>query len=152
MVDRVGQVQDYLDRQILIENISSYLRYRSTDLCEPEFLALLAERSGCGLLLDVNNVYVNARNFGFDPYAYLAAIPDAPGPTWSLGRFLPRECAVSRRTRPDPSGALGKQRCRLELRSRNLDEGAHTRGGLASPAVDDMHGQRIELEVRQDDP
>ena len=75
MVDRVGQVQDYLDRQILIENISSYLRYRSADLSEPEFLVLLAERSGCGLLLDVNNVYVNARNFEFDPYAYLAAIP-----------------------------------------------------------------------------
>lgn len=72
--------QDALGRTILIENPSSYLRFRRSEQGEPEFLAELARRTGCGLLLDVNNVAVSAFNMGFDPDAYLAAIPpDAVG-------------------------------------------------------------------------
>jgi len=75
MIRRVGEVQDYLGRQILIENVSSYLEFTSSALREWEFLAALAMESGCGLLLDVNNVYVSSRNHGFDPRLYLLHIP-----------------------------------------------------------------------------
>lgn len=74
--------QDALGRTILIENPSSYLRFRRSEQGEPEFLAELARRTGCGLLLDVNNVAVSAFNMGFDPHAYLAAIPGA-----AIGQF-----------------------------------------------------------------
>jgi len=75
MVSRVGQLQDFLGRQILIENISSYLQFNCAQLPEAIFLARLADESGCGLLLDVNNVYVSARNHGFDARQFLNEIP-----------------------------------------------------------------------------
>jgi uncharacterized protein (UPF0276 family) len=74
MVERVTELQEYLGRQILIENVSSYLQFAQADMCEWEFLQTLAERSGCGLLLDVNNVYVSSRNHGFDAREYIAHI------------------------------------------------------------------------------
>ncbi|HYQ91309.1 MAG TPA: DUF692 domain-containing protein [Candidatus Competibacteraceae bacterium] len=74
---RVSQVQDYLGRQLLLENISSYLHYTGSTMPEWDFIAALSERSGCGLLLDVNNLYVSACNQGFDPVVYLQAIPPA---------------------------------------------------------------------------
>ena len=73
--ERVDAVQTALGRQILVENISSYLRYRHSTIPECEFVAEVARRSGCGILLDVNNVFVSAVNHGFDPRKYLAAIP-----------------------------------------------------------------------------
>ena len=75
MVARVSQVQDYLQRPILIENLSSYLQFDSSDIPEWEFLAALAQRSGCGLLLDVNNIYVSARNHGLNAQDFLRGIP-----------------------------------------------------------------------------
>jgi uncharacterized protein (UPF0276 family) len=75
VVARIVELQDFLGRRILIENISSYLQYRHSVMPEWEFLAAIAERADCGLLLDVNNIYVNARNHGFDPLAYLSAVP-----------------------------------------------------------------------------
>jgi hypothetical protein len=73
--ERIDTVQTVLGRQILVENISSYLRYRHSTIPEWEFVAEAARRSGCGILLDVNNVFVSAVNHGFDPRRYLAAIP-----------------------------------------------------------------------------
>ncbi len=70
-------VQTALGRTILVENPSSYLTFAQAQIPEWEFLVALAERSGCGILLDVNNIYVSAQNLGFDPRAYLAAIPAA---------------------------------------------------------------------------
>ena len=75
VVERIERVQDRLGRRILIENVSSYLEYRHSTIPEWEFLAALARRAGCGLLLDINNIYVSARNHGFDPEVYLRAIP-----------------------------------------------------------------------------
>lgn len=72
---RVQAVQERLGRTLLVENVSSYLRYRHSTMPEWEFLAALAEHSGCGILLDVNNIYVSARNHGFDPQEYLQAVP-----------------------------------------------------------------------------
>jgi uncharacterized protein (UPF0276 family) len=73
----VDEVQTALGRRVLIENPSGYLRFASSTIPEAEFLAELASRTGCGLLCDVNNVYVTARNLGLDPVAYLAALPSA---------------------------------------------------------------------------
>jgi len=75
VVRRVVTVQERLGRQILLENVSSYLTYTHSTLAEWEFLGAVAERADCGLLLDVNNVYVSAVNHGFDPEAYLAGLP-----------------------------------------------------------------------------
>ncbi len=74
---RVAQVQDALGREILIENPSSYLQYTESAIPEWEFLAALVRASGCGLLLDVNNIYVSSQNHGFDAYRYLQALPAA---------------------------------------------------------------------------
>jgi uncharacterized protein (UPF0276 family) len=74
---RIRQVQDFLGRRLLIENVSSYLEYRHSRLREWEFLAALCEQSDCELLLDVNNLYVNSRNHGFDPLMFLDALPPA---------------------------------------------------------------------------
>ncbi|WP_215349659.1 DUF692 domain-containing protein [Sphingopyxis soli] len=75
VVENIGRVQDYLGRRILIENPSSYVTFRSSDRSEWDFLAEMAERADCLLLLDVNNIYVSARNHGFDPEDYLAGLP-----------------------------------------------------------------------------
>jgi uncharacterized protein len=75
VVERVGQVQDALGRQILMENVSSYLTYRASDMSEWEFLREVAERADCAILLDINNIYVSSVNHGFDPLAYLRAMP-----------------------------------------------------------------------------
>jgi len=72
---RVRELQDRLGRQVLIENLSTYLQFTDSTLAEWEFLAALVRDSGCGLLLDVNNVYVSARNHGFDPLRFIAALP-----------------------------------------------------------------------------
>jgi uncharacterized protein (UPF0276 family) len=75
MIGRVVEVQDFLGRQILIENPSSYLRFFGDELTEWEFLGELAAQSDCGLLVDVNNIYVSARNHGFNARSYLSALP-----------------------------------------------------------------------------
>ncbi|MDE2090181.1 MAG: DUF692 domain-containing protein [Gammaproteobacteria bacterium] len=72
---RIRQVQDVLGREILIENISGYLVYADSELPEWTFLTETARRAGCGILLDVNNAYVNAVNHGFDAAAYIDAVP-----------------------------------------------------------------------------
>lgn len=71
----VGQVQDALMRPIALENVATYLEFEHMEFTEPEFLCALTRRSGCKLLLDINNLYVNAVNHAFDPCAYLAGIP-----------------------------------------------------------------------------
>ena len=75
LADRIAQVQDLLGRQILVENLSCYLSYSSSRLTEWEFLAAVVERSGCGLLLDVNNAYVNSVNVGLDANAFIEGLP-----------------------------------------------------------------------------
>jgi hypothetical protein len=72
---RVLRVQDRLKRQILVENVSSYVAFTQSTMTEWQFLGALAERTDCGLLLDVNNVFVSAHNHGFDASAFIDAIP-----------------------------------------------------------------------------
>jgi len=74
-VARVREVSERLERPLVLENPSSYVEFAASTLTEWEFLARLAEEADCGLLLDVNNVYVSAFNHGFDPREYIAGIP-----------------------------------------------------------------------------
>ena len=75
VLDNVNLVQEFLSRPFLLENISYYLRFNSNHISEPEFLTNLCRKTGCKILLDVNNVFVNSVNHGFDPYEYLNCIP-----------------------------------------------------------------------------
>jgi len=75
---RISEVQDFLGRQILIENVASYLAFRASSLAEWDFVAGVAEESGCGILLDLNNIYVAAHNQGFECHEYLQGIPREP--------------------------------------------------------------------------
>ena len=72
---RVTAAQDFIGSRLLVENPSTYLQYAESSIPEPEFMAELARRTGCGLLLDVNNIYVSACNQGFDARGYLESIP-----------------------------------------------------------------------------
>jgi uncharacterized protein (UPF0276 family) len=75
VVAKVGALQERIRRRVLIENPSLYLAFRDSNIAEPQFLAELAKRSGCGLLCDVNNIVVSAANVGFDPVTYLDDLP-----------------------------------------------------------------------------
>ncbi len=75
VVSHINQVQEFLGRRILIENVSSYLTYAQSAMTEWEFLAEIVKRADCYILLDVNNIYVSAYNHEFDPHAYLQGIP-----------------------------------------------------------------------------
>ena len=89
VVERVRRVQDRLGRPLVLENVSSYVTWRTSTIPEEEFLAELARRSGCGLLLDVNNVFVSATNHGGDPRRWLEAIPK--GSVWQIHLAGPSE-------------------------------------------------------------
>lgn len=75
MSQNIDQVQAALGRKILVENPSAYIDFHESSWSEPEFLKELVLRTGCGLLLDLNNIFVSACNQGFDPYQYLESIP-----------------------------------------------------------------------------
>ena len=75
LVERISQVQEFLGQKILLENVSSYVTYRADEMSEWEFIAALLQRSGCDLLLDVNNIYVSSVNHGFNPQQFIDAIP-----------------------------------------------------------------------------
>ena len=77
ITQRIQQAQDYLGRQLVVENVSSYLQYQQSDLTEWDFLNAVADISGCGILLDINNIYVNAFNHSFAAETYLDAIHPA---------------------------------------------------------------------------
>ena len=85
----VDQVQSTLGRRILVENPSTYVQFRHSTIPEWEFMATVAARTGCGILCDVNNIYVSAKNHGWDPSIYLAALPpDAIGEIHLAGHSL----------------------------------------------------------------
>jgi len=77
VVARVRQVQDTLGRRLLLENVSSYVTYKDSEMTEWEFLREIATRADCLILLDINNIYVSSFNHDFDPYEYLRGIPVA---------------------------------------------------------------------------
>jgi len=101
----VDQVQSHLRRPILVENPSSYLRWRHSTIPEWEFLAAVAGRTGCGILCDVNNIYVSAANHGWDASAYLASLPPATIGEIHLAGHSLRELPNGRVLRIDDHGS-----------------------------------------------
>ena len=98
---RIDQVQEKLGRQLLVENLSSYLAFRSSEMTEAEFLAELVQRTGCGLLFDVENLYVNTRNLGVDADAFIHAIPsDAVQEYHLAGYSVQAGCLVDTHDHP----------------------------------------------------
>ena len=75
IVERIKTVQDFLERPLILENPSSYVSFKADQMSEWDFLRLMAEEADCGLLLDVNNVYVSAFNHDFDPMQYIQSLP-----------------------------------------------------------------------------
>ncbi|HAT2066364.1 TPA: DUF692 domain-containing protein [Legionella pneumophila] len=75
IVSRIQEIQDFLKRPFLIENVSSYLTYKQSEMSEWDFILEIVKQSGCYLLLDVNNVYVSSFNHNFDPMAYINSMP-----------------------------------------------------------------------------
>lgn len=94
-VNNVNQVQDTLQRQILIENPSSYLEYKKNTFTEPEFINEISQRTGCGLLLDLNNVYVSAINHQFSTKQYLDTINSNAVQEIHLAGFSEKEIGTS---------------------------------------------------------
>lgn len=74
VIGRIGQIQDFLGRPLVLENPSTYLEFKKSTITEWDFLSEMANASGCGLLLDVNNVYVSSFNHGFDPEDYIKSL------------------------------------------------------------------------------
>ena len=92
---RVGRVQDTLKRQLLLENVSTYVRFHADAMSEAEFMAALAARTGCGLLLDINNLYVNQCNHGEDALAAIAAIrPGMVGEMHLAGHLVTPQAVI----------------------------------------------------------
>ena len=76
IVERVNKVQDYLDHPLALENVSSYVSFKQSELSEWDFISELTKRTGCWLLLDVNNVFVSSFNHGFDALEFINGIPE----------------------------------------------------------------------------
>ena len=101
VASRVEQVQEKLGRQLLVENLSSYLSFAQSEMSEGEFLAELTRRTGCGILFDVENLYVNARNLGVDAGAFVKAIPAEAVREYHLAGFSIRDgCLVDTHDHP----------------------------------------------------
>jgi len=98
---RVAQVQEKLGHQLLVENLSSYLSFSHSEMTEGEFLAELTRRTGCGILFDVENLYVNARNLGVDAEAFIRAIPADAVQEYHLAGYSIRDgCLVDTHDHP----------------------------------------------------
>jgi len=115
LASRIDHVQATLKRRILVENLSAYVECRDSEMTETAFLAELARRTGCGLLLDVNNLYVNAINFGFDPVARLAELDAASvGQMHLAGHTVVDDCLIDTHGSLvcDPVWSLYEEACR----------------------------------------
>lgn len=101
VASRVEQVQEKLGRRLLVENLSSYLSFTSSEMSEGEFLSELSRRTGCGILFDVNNLYVNARNLGVDARAFIATLPAEAVKEYHLAGYSARDgCLVDTHDHP----------------------------------------------------
>jgi uncharacterized protein (UPF0276 family) len=111
----VDRAQDVLERQILIENPSTYLQFSVDSMTEWQFLDAVCTRTGCALLLDVNNIFVSAGNHGFDPFAYLDGVPaDRVRQIHLAGHSQGRDRLIDTHDRPVPAPvwALYARACR----------------------------------------
>ncbi|MDI1365921.1 MAG: DUF692 domain-containing protein [bacterium] len=111
----IARVQTVLERPILLENPSSYLTFADDEMTEHDFMAEMCRRTGCYLLLDVNNIYVSGTNHGFDPEAYIAGVPaDRVRQIHLAGHSMGRGLLIDTHDQPgpDPVWALYESACR----------------------------------------
>ena len=138
VAERVSRVQDRIGRPLLLENATAYVAFRASEMDEPEFLTELSRETGCGVLLDVNNLYVNAMNLGSDPRRALALLPERrrlPAPCRSCGSF---RCTRRHARGFGDAGSVGAIRChRAAVSARGRDPRARRR----SPAVPSARGR-----------
>jgi uncharacterized protein (UPF0276 family) len=101
MAIRVDQAQERLGRRLLLENLSSYVSFSRSEMTEGEFLVELVRRTGCAILLDINNLYVNARNLGVDAAAYIRSLPAEAVMEYHLAGHTQRDgCLVDTHSAP----------------------------------------------------
>lgn len=157
VVARVQRVQDILGRRILLENVSSYVEYRDSSMPEWTFLAEVATRSGCAILLDVNNIHVSAHNHGYDAQRYLDAIPrDAVCEIHLAGfttrRFDDGEILIDTHSAPvaDAVWALYAQALRRFGPTPTLIEWDTDLPPLATLVAEAQHADRIAGEVTKE--
>jgi len=103
---RIDEVQAYLGRALVVENVSSYYAFPEATIPEHEFVAAIALRTGCRLLVDVNNIHVNARNHGIDPMAFLDAMPRA-----AVARSTSRATTTAARSSSTRTARRSRPRC-----------------------------------------
>ena len=145
---RVAAVQEHLGRRILLENPSSYVTLKGNEMSEWEFLAQLARRADCGILLDVNNIYVSAHNHGFDPREYLAGIPgERVGQIHLAGHSEQGNLLIDThdgRVAPGVYALYGEALARFGMRSTMIEWDAHV------PAFDVLQDElaRVERHAR----
>jgi uncharacterized protein (UPF0276 family) len=148
VADRVSQVQDTLGRRILIENLSYYLAFRSSEMREEEFLSELVLRTGCGILFDVNNLFVNAVNLGVDAQAFIHGIPaDAVGEYHLAGPSLINGCLVdthSAQVFDEVWTLYEKALCHIGKRPTLIEWDADI------PALSELQGEALKAQQRMD--
>jgi uncharacterized protein (UPF0276 family) len=112
---KIRRAQDVLGRRLLVENISTYVEFRDSSMSEADFLSAVVEAADCGILLDVNNLYVNARNHGLDPRRFLDRIPAARvGQIHLAGHEDHGDFVIDTHDHPVPGPVWGLYRTALE--------------------------------------
>jgi len=157
VISRVQRVQETLRRQILLENVSSYFEYDDSAMPEWAFLTEVAARSGCGILLDVNNIFVSAHNHGFDAQRYLEAIPRAAVGEIHLAGFIARhfddgDILIDTHSAPvaDEVWALFAQALRRFGPTPTLIEWDTDLPPLATLVAEAHHADRVSRELAQE--
>ena len=140
--EKIKQARDFLEVPICVENVSSYAEFHQSDMTEWEFLSEVVERADCGMLLDVNNIYVSSQNHGFDPFDYLRGVPhDRIGQIHIAGhsRYEKYVLDTHDHAPPDPVWALYAETIRLGGRSATLLEWDDR-----IPSFDEVHDEALK--------
>jgi uncharacterized protein (UPF0276 family) len=140
--EKIRQVRDYLEVPICVENVSSYVEFHQSEMAEWEFLTEVVELADCGILLDVNNIYVSSKNHGFDPYDYVNGVPaDRVGQVHIAGHTKFEKYILDTHDHPvlDPVWRLydhATQRCGVTSTLLEWDD--------KIPSFEEVHGEALK--------
>ena len=141
VADRISRVQDFLGRRMLFENVSSYLTYRHSEMTEWEFISEICRRADCGLLLDLNNIYVSSVNHDFDPMKFLQGVPaERVGQYHLAGHRRQGELLIDTHDEPVPDSVWSLYRealVRIGPRATMIERDANI------PAYDDLEAEAL---------
>ena len=150
--EKIREVRDFLEVPICVENVSSYAEFHASEMTEWEFLTEVVERADCGILLDVNNIYVSSQNHGFDPYDYLNGVPARP-----RGADARRRAQQVREVHPrharSPGARPGVENVRPRHRSYAARRPRCWSGTTTSRRFDEVHDEALKAaEVPEEGP